>query len=116
MSAARKETAIDPPNSIRMSKLTRREFAVKAAGTIAATAALPLLGSAKQPQSSPKVDQEAMLKDIDSKLAAPLSAEARKLTEAALTNSQQAAKDRLKFRLQDCSEPCFIYIPSEVGK
>lgn len=99
-----------------MSKMTRREFAAGAAGALAATTALPLIGVAAQTPSPPPANQESMLKDIDSKLAAPLSPEARKLTETALSNSQQAAKDRLKFKLQDCSEPCFKYIPTEVEK
>ncbi len=106
-----------------MSKMTRREFTARAAGVLAATTALPLIGSASdvasaaRRQATPQApNQESMLKDIDSKLAAPLSPEAKKLTETALNNSQQAAKDRLKFKLQDCSEPCFRYIPSEVEK
>lgn len=102
-------------NGCLMSKMTRREFAAKAAGTLVATAALPLAstGASAQP---PANDQDAALKSIDSKLAHPLSAEARKLTQASLNNSQQAAKDRFKFKLADCSEPCFQFIPTEAAE
>jgi hypothetical protein len=73
----------------------------------AATLAIPLATSA---QVMPTSD------DIEKELGHPMPDEARKLLKAALEANRKNASDRLKTRLPDCSEPCFIYHPTGVRK
>jgi hypothetical protein len=52
--------------------------------------------------------------DIEKELGHPLPDEAKKLLKAAVENNRTNARDRLKTKLPDCSEPCFVYRATEV--
>jgi len=67
--------------------------------------ALPMLASADGPSAS----------DIEKDLGHPLPDEAKKLLKASLDNNANNAKERLKTKLPDCSEPCFGYRVTGAG-
>jgi hypothetical protein len=54
--------------------------------------------------------------DIERELGHPMPEEARKLLKAALEANRKNSADRLKTRLPDCSEPCFVYRATGVDK
>lgn len=84
---------------------TRREV-LKGSLAIAATAAFPAMSSAQQP-TEPPIETES----IEKQLAKPLTAEAKELLAKALKNNQDTAKERLKMKLPENSEPCFSFSP-----
>jgi hypothetical protein len=92
-------------------KISRREVTKR--GLLGAAAlAMPTLTTAqekKQEPPDPAIDQELAM--IEKQLAKPLSEEARKLTRATIKNSSDAAKERLKTKLPENSEPCTIFVP-----
>ena len=96
------------------SKLTRREFAA-ALGT-AALASAALAQDAKKPAVKKPTEAEIMaeadFKSLESKLTKPLPAKLKGLAKTALTNSRNAYKERMKFPLQDGTEPCTTFSPS----
>jgi hypothetical protein len=49
-------------------------------------------------------------------LSKPLTEEAKKLLEGQRKNYEAFHKDRLKTKLEDCSEPCTTYVPTAVKK
>ena len=90
-------------------KISRRELAKR--GLLGAAAlAMPQLGGAQttKPEDDPVIDQEMAM--IEKQLAKPLSDEAKKLTRTSIKNSRDAAKERLKTRLPETSEPCTVFV------
>jgi len=85
-------------------KPSRREILGVAAVGVAALA-VPATAMGQTVQDS---DVDA----IDKELAKPLSAEAKKIFKESLKGIQTSAKDRLKTKLPENSEPCFTYSPS----
>jgi hypothetical protein len=84
---------------------SRREIlkaGVAGATALAAGTALPQEKKEAPPDTSA----------IEKQLAKPLSDKAKKLLEASVKNSQNASKERLKFKLPENSEPCTIYVPT----
>jgi hypothetical protein len=76
------------------------------AAAIGLAAVATPLASAAQKGQEPEVDA------MDKQLAKPLSPEAKKLLKDALKGIETSAKDRLKTKLPENSEPCFTYFPS----
>lgn len=75
-------------------------------GAIAAvSSAIPITIAASTPTTE----------DIEANLGHPLPEEAKKLLKAAVDNNENNAKERLKTKLPDCSEPCFGYRPTARG-
>lgn len=90
-------------------KLSRREFAARAAATAgAAGLAAAGLGQAAKP-SSPKANGE--LDELEALLEKPLPTRLRAPAAAALKTVRNNAKERLKFKLPEGSEPCTTFIP-----
>jgi hypothetical protein len=93
-------------------KISRREFALGAAGALAATA---LPQDAKLAKGKPTTPAEAMadadLRSLESKLAAPLPPKLKGPAKTALTNARNTHKERLKFSLPEGSEPCTVFVP-----
>ena len=92
-------------------KISRRELTKR--GLLGAAAiAMPTLATAqeKKPEPpDPAIDQE--LDMIEKQLAKPLSEEARKLTKGSIKSSRDSAKERLKTKLPENSEPCTVFVP-----
>lgn len=92
-------------------KISRRELARRSLlGAAALT--LPSLLSAQETQEAPKPDPDLDRKVslVESKLAKPLTPEARELLKGAVANNENNGTTRLKHRLPENSEPCFTYI------
>jgi len=53
---------------------------------------------------------------VEKGLAEPLSPKARELTKASLKGNQDASAARLKTKLPENSEPCFVFHPTPVEK
>ena len=87
-----------------MSKKPSRREVLGAAAIGAAVMAMPMAAA----QAKPEIGVEAM----DKEFAKPLSAEAKKLLAEALKGIETSAKDRLKTKLPENSEPCFSYFSS----
>ncbi|AIE87475.1 hypothetical protein OP10G_4107 [Fimbriimonas ginsengisoli Gsoil 348] len=68
----------------------------------AAAVAIPVTAMGQVPTSD----------DIEKELGHPLPDEAKKLLKAAVEANRTNATDRLKTKLPDCSEPCFVYRPT----
>ena len=100
------------------SKLTRREFAAALGTTLgaAALATAAIAQDTKKPASKKPTEAELMaeadFKSLESKLTKPLPGKLKGLAKSALTNSRNAHKERLKFPLQEGSEPCTTFSPS----
>lgn len=92
-------------------KISRRDFAAKAAGVVAGIAAAPLLKAQAPTEEKPPVT-DAEIADVQAKLAKPLSEEAKKILKDDLSSQKTDTKNRLKVNLPENSEPCFTYIPS----
>ena len=82
-------------------KPTRRQI-IGAAAVTAAALAVPSRSAAQS-------GHDKGVESVDQELAMPLSPEAKKLLVEALNGSDTAAKDRLKTKLPENSEPCFTY-------
>lgn len=78
-----------------MSKISRRELGI---GGLAIVAGLGL-GTRKV---------EAQATTTDPKVTDPLE----KLIQEARDGNKQSSQARMRFKLEDCSEPCYTYIPS----
>lgn len=84
------------------SEVSRRNVLKSAVGTaIGATAVGALAQSA----------QEEL--PVEKELAKPLSPELRKMTGGALANVKRLTGERLKTKLPENSEPCFVFVPAE---
>ncbi|MEA2554436.1 MAG: hypothetical protein QOJ65_2612 [Fimbriimonadaceae bacterium] len=91
-------------------KISRRELAKR--GLLGAAAlAVPAVLKAQDTQEKPKVDPDIDRKIalIESKLAKPLSDRARELLKASISNNENNSTNRLKHKLPENSEPCFVY-------
>lgn len=55
-------------------------------------------------------------RDLEAKLAKPLPEPARALLPGARKSVSQTSAARLRFPLEENSEPCFIYVPSPAGR
>lgn len=53
---------------------------------------------------------------IEKDLGHSLPDEAKKLLPDALKANANNASERLKTKLPDCSEPCFVYVPTGVTR
>lgn len=96
-------------------KVSRREFARRAAASAAGLALVPAMAKAQQPeQPKPPPVSDAEIADVESQLAKPLSEEARKLLKSSIEGQKQARAGRMKSTLPENSEPCFTYIPATV--
>lgn len=84
-------------------RISRREFG-KLAGFSVAASVVP---AAAQSTQAP----EAEIKELESKLAEPFSAQAKKLASENLASIERSAKRRWAFKLPENSEPCTIYVP-----
>lgn len=94
-------------------QMTRRELARRGLLTAAALAVAPLAKAqetAPAPAPDPDLDRKVAL--IESKLAKPLSPEARELLKGAIPNNEGNAAARLKHTLPENSAPCFVFIPT----
>ena len=85
-------------------KPSRRQV-IGAAALGALTLSVPSLSLAE-------TSQDIAVESVDKKLAKPLSPEAGKLLGEALKGVNTAAADRLKTKLPENSEPCFVYFAS----
>ena len=83
-------------------RLSRRSLA-KLAGAAGIAAIMPKAGAQE------KEPPDAELKELESKLAAPFSEEARPIAKKSLQNVENSAKERLKHKLPENSEPCTTY-------
>lgn len=82
-----------------MSQSISRRRLVKGAAAATAAAVVPVTAMSAEPQSPP--------------LAKPLPADVKKLYDAQIEQGKTNAKERLKFKLTDCSEPCTAYVGTE---
>jgi hypothetical protein len=101
-----------------MERITRRELAKR--GLIGAAAlALPITGIAQQegqePQEAkpeekpdPRIDEKAAM--IEKQLAKPLDERAKGLLKRAIKDAEGTAEARMKHKLPENSEPCFVYL------
>lgn len=78
-----------------MSKISRRDFGF---GGLAIVAGLGLGTRNVEAQATP----------TDPKVMDPLE----KLIQDARDGNKQSTQARMRFKLEDCSEPCFTYIPA----
>ncbi|HVL40198.1 MAG TPA: hypothetical protein VM328_12480 [Fimbriimonadaceae bacterium] len=93
-------------------RISRRGLA-RAAAAAAVGAALPIPATAApQEPKEPDGHVEAEYRKIVEKLETALSAEAQKLTRAAIAGNLAASKERWKTNLPENSEPCFTFSPS----
>ena len=90
-------------------KLTRRDFALKAAGVAAGLAAAPLLKAQSPPPEKPPVS-DAEVQDVQNKVAKPFTEEEKKILKDDLSSQKSDTKRRLEFKLPENSEPCFLFI------
>lgn len=72
---------------------------MKGAAVVGVSSVVPVIAMSAEPQSPP--------------LAKPLPADVKKLYDAQIEQGKTNAKDRLKFKLADCSEPCTVYLGTE---
>jgi len=83
-------------------RISRREFGKLAAVASAAAISPGLLA---KPNGADDVS------DLEAKLAAPFSEEARKIAAESLAAVERAAERRLKHKLPENSEPVTVFIP-----
>lgn len=93
-------------------RLSRRTVLSGAVGS-ALLVTSPALALAQEPAKEPDPGLDRRLDEVEKKLAHPLDPDVKKLTRKALENLEQEARDRLKTKLPENSEPCFTYIPTE---
>src|SRR5579871_1327653 len=96
-------------------KLSRRDLVRGAVGSTIAAAATPL-ALAQNPTTTGDAGIDQRLDEAERKLKHPLDPEVKKLTRKALGDYEKELADRLKTKLPENSEPCFIYIPKGVTK
>ncbi len=83
---------------------SRREILGAAAVGVAAMAT---------PMAMANITPQALTTEmLEKELAKPLSPEAKKILAESLKGIEASAKERLKTKLPENSEPCFSYIPS----
>jgi hypothetical protein len=85
-------------------RISRRDFGKQTALGLAALA-VPASAMQTAPATPPVPSADIDL--IEKQLAVPISDAARKLMPAAVANNRKNGSDRLKTRLDDCSEPGF---------
>jgi hypothetical protein len=90
-------------------KITRREFALRAASASAALAAAPLVKAQDTPK--PTVS-DAEMAAVQAPLASPMPAEAKKYLKDQMQSMKTDTANRLKHSLPENSEPCFIFVPT----
>ncbi len=94
-----------------MERITRRDFTKK--GLIAG-AALALPGAIRaqdkpaEPKPDPEIDEKA--KKIEAQLAKPLDEKAKGLLNTSVNDAQGTVEARMKHKLPENSEPCFLYV------
>jgi len=94
-----------------MQKISRRDFGVRAAGVAAALAVPSVLRAQAQTPAEPDpVVTDAEIDDVQKKLAKPLNEEAKKILKADLVSQKKDTAARLKVKLPEQSEPCFIFV------
>lgn len=95
-------------------KISRRELAKRSLLGATALALSPLVKAQETaPAAKPDPDIDRKVALIESKLAKPLSAEARELLKGAIPGNEGNAAARLKHTLPENSAPCFVYVPTE---
>ena len=111
------ENPPERPNQPFMAiRITRREFAKLAATGAAGLAVAPLLGGRPAQEGAkeepPGIEDD--LRELEAKLAEPLSGEARAVARRGLVANRRAAARRWEFKLPENSEPCTIFVPAKV--
>lgn len=82
---------------------------MRAAG-VAAALAVPAVLRAQAPAEPDPVVTDAEMNDVQKKLAKPLSDDAKKILKADLVSQKKDTAARLKVKLPEQSEPCFIFV------
>ena len=91
-------------------KLSRRTLVRSAVGTAILGVAAPLsMAQDSKVTDDPGLDRR--LDEVEKKLKHPLDPDVKKLTRKALSDYEKELSDRLKTKLPENSEPCFVYIP-----
>lgn len=92
-------------------KLSRRDFNRRAVGAAAVAAVAPLAqGQATQPK--PPAVTDAEVTHVLQQLAKPLPDAAKKILRDDLANMKSTREQRLKHKLPENSEPCFVFVPT----
>lgn len=87
-------------------KLTRRQLAKSAlAGLVSVS--IPVVAQAQEVPSAPT--STAVLNDIESQLAKPLSPDTMKLLDESVKSLKRSMTERKKTKIKDSTEPCFIF-------
>ena len=89
-------------------KISRRDFASRAAVVAAGIAAAPLLRAQDKAPDKPLVT-DAEMEAVQQKLAKPLNEDEKKILRDDLVNQKNDTKKRLDYKLPENSEPCFVY-------
>ncbi|HTQ09283.1 MAG TPA: hypothetical protein VMI31_04360 [Fimbriimonadaceae bacterium] len=89
-------------------KVSRRNLVRGAVGAAVLATAPAIL--AQETKADPDLDRR--LDDAEKQLAHPLDPDVKKLARKALGDLDKELKDRLKTKLPENSEPCFVYVPT----
>jgi hypothetical protein len=95
-----------------MQKISRRDFGLRAAGAAAGLALSPALMAQVKPTEPDPTVTDTEVDDVQKKLAKPLTEDARKIVKADLVSQKKDTAARLKVKLPEQSEPCFIFVIS----
>lgn len=94
--------------------LSRRDFAKRAALVAAGVAVAPLLRAQEKEAPKPEITEDE-IKAVEKQLAKPMSEEARTILKTTLKNNRDTYEARMKAKLPENSEPCFVFQVTPAG-
>lgn len=96
-------------------KISRRDFAKKAAGVAAGLTISKRIMAQNTQEKQPEVTG-AEMEAVQKQLAKPLPEAAHSILKADLASQKNDTANRLKVKLPENSEPCFIFVPTPRAK